>query len=79
MKLRFFFLAILLLPVAFAQTYEELKGGLLPQRACFDVYYYDLHLQIIPEKQFTQGSNTIFFNVSYKTKNLIIKFLFLTT
>ncbi|WP_448529675.1 M1 family metallopeptidase [Raineya sp.] len=70
MKLRFFFLAILLLPVAFAQTYEELKGGLLPQRACFDVYYYDLHLQIIPEKQFTQGSNTIFFKILSESEEI---------
>src|SRR5690606_16639920 len=42
---------------------DSLRGTLSELRSVFDVTYYALDLQIVPEKRFIQGSNTIYFNV----------------
>jgi aminopeptidase N len=63
---KIFIIIILLFHVillSFSQSYEKIKGGLLPERACFDVGYYDLHLTINPDKQTIKGHNTITFKI----------------
>lgn len=40
---------------------DTLRGGERPERSCFDVSYYDLHVSVDPAKQEIAGKNTIFF------------------
>lgn len=42
---------------------DSLRGALRPERTCFDVTYYDLHLKIIPQKKYIQGHNEIHFKL----------------
>ncbi len=41
---------------------DSLRGTLSPERACFDVRFYDLSLAIVPEQHFIKGQNTIYFS-----------------
>lgn len=38
---------------------DSLRGALLPERACYDVTFYDLNVKVIPEQRAIEGSNTI--------------------
>ena len=40
---------------------DTLRGALRPERTCFDVYYYDLKVRIIPAGKKIAGKNDIFF------------------
>ncbi|WP_028981152.1 M1 family metallopeptidase [Sporocytophaga myxococcoides] len=43
--------------------YDTLRGSLSPLRACYDVHFYNLKLQIDPDKKHIMGSNSIHFKV----------------
>ncbi|MCU0440145.1 MAG: M1 family metallopeptidase [Raineya sp.] len=72
MKIRLLILVFTITKIAMAQTYKEVKGGLLPERACFDVGYYDLHLTINPDEKTIKGHNVITFKVVKATKKIQI-------
>lgn len=40
---------------------DSLRGSIYPRRACYDVFFYDLTVKIIPGKKSIEGSNTIWF------------------
>jgi hypothetical protein len=42
---------------------DTLRGALRPERTCFDVYFYDLRVKIIPITKRIEGGNTIYFHV----------------
>jgi hypothetical protein len=42
---------------------DSLRGALTPERNCYDVLFYDLQVQVIPEEKLITGSNTIRFRV----------------
>ncbi len=71
MAKRFFktFLTLLIVSGCYAQQYpvfthaDTLRGKLTPERKCYDVYYYDLHLKINPEDKSISGYNMIAFKV----------------
>jgi aminopeptidase N len=42
---------------------DSLRGALRPERNCFDVYYYDLTVRIIPKGKQITGSNNIYFTM----------------
>ncbi len=42
---------------------DTLRGMLRPERTCFDVYFYDLNVRIIPRGKRITGSNDIYFHV----------------
>jgi aminopeptidase N len=43
---------------------DSLKGGSRPQRDVFDVYYYDINLDVDVKKQFIKGEVSIYFGVT---------------
>jgi aminopeptidase N len=47
---------------------DSLRGALRPERICFDVYYYDLHVKIIPNGKRIEGNNAIYFHVMQPSK-----------
>ncbi len=51
---------------------DTLRGALRPERTCFDVYFYDLDVKIIPRGKKIQGSNTIYFHVVQPSKTIQI-------
>lgn len=51
---------------------DELRGALRPERTCFDVTYYDLHLKINPRKRRIDGHNAIHFKVVQPTQTIQI-------
>jgi len=51
---------------------DSLQGGLRQERECFDVYYYDLHVNIYPKMESIDGYNTIYFLVKNKTNKIQI-------
>lgn len=51
---------------------DSLRGGLNPDRTCFDVYYYDLRVKVIPATKKIEGSNSIYFKVVEPTKTIQI-------
>lgn len=42
---------------------DSLQGALRPERTCFDVFYYNLTLKIIPEDKRIEGNNDIYFHM----------------
>lgn len=42
---------------------DTLRGTLTPERSWWDVTYYDLHVEVLPEQKSLQGSNTIHYRV----------------
>lgn len=42
---------------------DSLRGALRPERNCFDVYFYDLTVRIIPKGKQIRGQNNIYFTV----------------
>ncbi|RZJ35057.1 MAG: M1 family peptidase [Flavobacterium sp.] len=51
---------------------DSLRGGLSPERVCYDVQRYDLDLTINPDKKFLSGSCVIGFNLINPTKRMQI-------
>jgi len=51
---------------------DTLRGALRPERTCFNVYYYDLDVKIIPKGKKIQGSNVIYFHVVQPSKTIQI-------
>lgn len=51
---------------------DSLRGGLREERTCFDVKYYDLRLEIIPEHRAIKGRVTIFFELIKRSKAIQI-------
>ena len=56
-----FFLTCSLLSAQGFTRQDSLRGTLSPLRSCYDVYYYDLQIRVVPEKKYIQGSNTFYF------------------
>jgi aminopeptidase N len=48
--------------------WDTIQGALRPERSCFDVYFYDLKVKIMPETKSIEGSNRIFFKTTTDTK-----------
>lgn len=46
---------------------DSLQGALRPERTCYDVYYYDLTVKIIPEDKRIEGKNDIYFHTVENT------------
>jgi len=51
---------------------DTLRGGLRPERTCFDVYYYDLKVRIIPAGKKIAGKNDIYFIVKDSCRRIQI-------
>lgn len=51
---------------------DTLRGMLRPERTSYDVTHYFLDVEIIPDSQFIQGSNTITFKVVDETSRIQI-------
>ncbi|SFF05426.1 M1 family metallopeptidase [Thermoflexibacter ruber] len=50
-------------PLSFTHQ-DSLRGTLFPERACYDVTFYDLNLKIHPESQTIKGYNEIHYKAS---------------
>ena len=50
------------------ESRDTIQGALRPERTCFDVYFYNLTVKILPESKSIQGSNTIFFRTTADTR-----------
>lgn len=51
---------------------DSLRGALRPERTCYDVNFYDLHVKVDPETQKISGSNEIFFTTMEDFQSLQI-------
>jgi aminopeptidase N len=51
---------------------DSLRGALRPERTCFDVYYYNLTVRILPEIKSIEGSNQIYFKTTHQTDKIQI-------
>jgi len=51
---------------------DSLRGALRPERNCYDVYFYNLMVKILPEKKSIAGSNDIYFTTTLATKEIQI-------
>lgn len=51
---------------------DSLQGALRPERTCYDVNFYDLHLKIMPQQQSIEGSNTLHFTTVASTRRIQI-------
>jgi len=49
---------------------DSLRGSLLPERACYDVTFYDLNIKVIPEQRMIEGSNSIVYKVNDNFRTL---------
>jgi aminopeptidase N len=71
LKIRYFFIVFGFLSVfqALAQDKslytldDTLRGSITPERAWWDLTFYDLRVTVEPEKHFIKGSNTIYYRV----------------
>ena len=53
-------------PLLVAQSFtrqDTLRGSITPERAWWDLRYYDLAIDVDIDKKFISGTNTIFFKV----------------
>ena len=72
------FFILLITSGCYAQQYpvfthaDTLRGMLTPERACYKVLYYDLHLKINPEDKSISGYNMIAFKVVKPFKHMQI-------
>ena len=41
---------------------DTIQGALRDERTCYDVFFYDLTIKIVPQKKTIEGNNKIFFN-----------------
>ncbi|MFK5855576.1 MAG: M1 family metallopeptidase [Bacteroidota bacterium] len=51
---------------------DSLQGALRPERTCFDVYYYNLTVKILPKSKSITGNNKIYFKTIEKTDRIQI-------
>lgn len=51
---------------------DTLRGALRPERNCFDVFFYDLQVKIIPRTKRIVAGNTIYFHVVQPTRKIQI-------
>jgi aminopeptidase N len=51
---------------------DTLRGSLRPERTCFDVYFYDLRVRIIPKGKKIEASNSIYFHIVHPTQKIQI-------
>jgi aminopeptidase N len=51
---------------------DTLRGALRPERTCFDVFFYDLRVKIMPKGKKIQGSNSIYFRIVHPTRKIQI-------
>lgn len=51
---------------------DTLRGALRPERTCFDVYFYDLKLRIIPFRKSIRASNSIYFKMAHASGRIQI-------
>lgn len=51
---------------------DSLRGGLRPERTCYDVSFYELNIKIDTEEHFVMGTNRIVFNTVSTFKTLQI-------
>jgi aminopeptidase N len=59
----------------FAQVFtrkDSLQGALRPQRTCYDVYFYDLTVKILPKSKSIEGKNLIWFKTIHSTRQIQI-------
>ncbi|MCJ7465161.1 MAG: M1 family metallopeptidase [Maribacter sp.] len=66
MKTIYSILLFTLTTSAFCQTFTEqdtLRGSITPERAWWDLTYYDLNVEVKPDEKFISGSNTIRYKV----------------
>jgi aminopeptidase N len=49
---------------------DSLRGYLNPLRMAYDVHYYDLNIEVVPEDQFIRGSNKIYFSILIPTEKI---------
>ncbi len=49
---------------------DTLRGALRPERTCFDVFYYDLEVKIIPRGKKIAGQNSVYFHVTEPTTRI---------
>ncbi|MGB0891629.1 MAG: M1 family peptidase, partial [Flavobacteriaceae bacterium] len=49
---------------------DTLRGTITPERVWWDLTYYDLNVQVFPEKRFIKGKNTVQYRV-LKTHNVL--------
>ncbi len=65
-KTKLFFLALIFGFVTSAQEFTQqdtLRGSITPERAWWDLNYYHLDIEVIPDEKFISGSNTIHYQV----------------
>ncbi|WP_373072250.1 M1 family metallopeptidase, partial [Zeaxanthinibacter enoshimensis] len=76
--MRKFYIALLVLSVAAAGHSQEftmqdtLRGSITPERAWWDLDYYDLQVAVDPEEKFISGSNLVQYRVLEKNDRLQI-------
>lgn len=51
---------------------DSLRGALRPERTCFDVYYYNLSVKIIPKGKKIEGENKIYFHAINQSNTIQI-------
>ena len=51
---------------------DSLQGALRPERNCYDIYYYDLTVKILPETKSIEGCNLIYFKTIESTHKIQI-------
>jgi aminopeptidase N len=51
---------------------DSLQGALRPERTCYDVYYYNLTVKILPRSKSIEGSNQIYFKTTENTRKIQI-------
>ena len=51
---------------------DTLRGALRAERTCFDVYFYDLRVRIIPRGKRIEGNNKVYFRVMQPTRRIQI-------
>ena len=51
---------------------DTLRGALRPERTCFDVYFYDLLVKIMPKGKKIEGSNAVYFRIVHPTRKIQI-------
>ena len=51
---------------------DSIRGALRPERICFDVNFYDLEIDIDPEKRRISGQNDIYFKCLKESKTIQI-------
>ncbi len=49
---------------------DSLQGAMRPERSCYDVGFYDLKVEVLPDRKEISGSNAICFKVVHGTKRI---------